>query len=53
MFNDAAYALLDSNALAQLITINLDGSPQVSGVWIGLDGGELVVCVAAQADQDS
>jgi PPOX class probable F420-dependent enzyme len=43
MLNDAARALLESGALAQLITINSDGSPQVSGVWIGLDGEELVV----------
>src|SRR6202012_4949399 len=43
MFNDAARALLESNAIAQLITINVDGSPQVSGVWIGLDGDELVI----------
>jgi PPOX class probable F420-dependent enzyme len=43
MFNDAARTLLESNAIAQLITINVDGSPQVSGVWIGLDGDELVI----------
>jgi PPOX class probable F420-dependent enzyme len=43
MFNDAARALLESNAIAQLITINADGSPQVSGVWVGQDGAELVV----------
>ncbi len=43
MFNDAARALLGSNAIAQLITLNVDGSPQVSGVWVGLDGDELVV----------
>src|ERR1700710_81573 len=43
MLNDAARALLDSSAIAQLITINADGSPQVSGVWIGLDGDELIV----------
>src|ERR1700761_2973203 len=43
MFNAAARSLLASNAIAQLITINSDGSPQVSGVWIGLDGDELVV----------
>src|SRR5664279_4629503 len=29
--------------MAQLITINVDGSPQVSGVWVGLDGDELVI----------
>jgi PPOX class probable F420-dependent enzyme len=43
MFNAAARALLESDAIAQLITINADGSPQVSGVWIGLDGDELVI----------
>ena len=43
MFNADARALLESNAIAQLITINADGSPQVSGVWVGLDGDELVI----------
>jgi PPOX class probable F420-dependent enzyme len=43
MLNADARALLDSNAIAQLITINADGSPQVSGVWVGLDGDELVI----------
>src|ERR1700709_1710295 len=43
MFNDAARTLLESNALAQLITISDDGSPQVSGVWVGVDGDELVI----------
>jgi PPOX class probable F420-dependent enzyme len=43
MFNHAARALLESSAIAQFITINVDGSPQVSGVWIGLDGDELVI----------
>src|SRR3978361_1308245 len=43
MFNDAARALLESNPIAQLITINADGRPQVSCVWVGLDGADLVV----------
>ncbi|SDJ09384.1 PPOX class probable F420-dependent enzyme [Frankineae bacterium MT45] len=43
MFNDAARALLESNAIAQFITINADGTPQVSGVWVGLDCDELVI----------
>jgi PPOX class probable F420-dependent enzyme len=43
VLNDAARALLGSNAIAQLVTINVDGSPQVSGVWVGLDGDELVI----------
>ncbi len=43
MFNDAARALLESSAIAQFITINGDGSPQVSGVWIGLDDDDELV----------
>jgi PPOX class probable F420-dependent enzyme len=38
----AARELLESAALAHLVTINPDGSPQVSGVWVGLDGDEIV-----------
>ncbi len=38
-----ARALLDSNALAHLVTLNPDGSPQVSCVWVGLDGDEIVM----------
>ena len=35
-------ALLDSDALAHLVTLNPDGSPQVSCVWVGLDGEDIV-----------
>jgi PPOX class probable F420-dependent enzyme len=38
----AARELLESAALAHLVTINPDGSPQVSVVWVGLDGDEIV-----------
>jgi PPOX class probable F420-dependent enzyme len=34
--------LIASGPLAHLTTINPDGSPQVSVVWIGLDGDDLV-----------
>jgi PPOX class probable F420-dependent enzyme len=34
--------LVASGPLAHLSTINADGSPQVTVVWIGLDGEELV-----------
>jgi PPOX class probable F420-dependent enzyme len=37
-----ARALLDSDALAHLVTLNPDGSPQVSCIWVGLDGDEIV-----------
>jgi PPOX class probable F420-dependent enzyme len=39
---DSARHLLESDALAHLVTINPDGSPQVSCVWVGLDGDEIV-----------
>ena len=38
---DEARAILESDALAHLVTINEDGSPQVSLVWVGLEDGEL------------
>jgi PPOX class probable F420-dependent enzyme len=39
---DSARALLQSDALAHVVTLNADGSPQVSCVWVGLDGHEIV-----------
>jgi PPOX class probable F420-dependent enzyme len=38
----ALRALVESGPLAHLSTINADGSPQVSVVWVGLDGEDLV-----------
>jgi PPOX class probable F420-dependent enzyme len=34
--------LIDSGPLAHVTTLNTDGSPQVSVVWVGLDGNEFV-----------
>ena len=34
--------MLEYDALAHLVTANKDGSPQVSCIWVGLDGDELV-----------
>ena len=42
MLNDAARSVIESGALAHLVTINGDGSPQMTVVWVGLDGDELV-----------
>ena len=39
---DSARTVLEGPALAHLVTLNPDGRPQVSIVWIGLDGDELV-----------
>ena len=38
----SARELIDSDSLAHLVTINPDGTPQVSCVWVGLDGDEIV-----------
>ena len=37
-----ARALVESDALAHLVTLNPDGSPQASCVWVGLEDGEIV-----------
>jgi PPOX class probable F420-dependent enzyme len=34
--------LIESGPMAHLSTINPDGSPHVTVIWIGIDGGELV-----------
>jgi PPOX class probable F420-dependent enzyme len=38
----SARNVLESDALAHLVTLNPDGSPQVSVVWVGLDGDEIL-----------
>lgn len=40
--NDAARSLIASGKLAHCATVNPDGSPQLSVMWVGLDGDELV-----------
>jgi PPOX class probable F420-dependent enzyme len=37
-----AIAAVTAGHLAHLVTINADGSPQVSIVWVGVEDGELV-----------
>jgi PPOX class probable F420-dependent enzyme len=39
---ESARTVLESNALGHLVTLNPDGSPQVSVVWVGLDGDEII-----------
>jgi PPOX class probable F420-dependent enzyme len=38
----SARKLIESGALAHIVTLNRDGSPQVSCVWVGLDGDEII-----------
>ncbi len=33
---------LESGRLAHLVTLNADGSPQVTIIWVGLEGDEIV-----------
>jgi PPOX class probable F420-dependent enzyme len=40
---EPARALLLSGQLAHLVTVNADGSPQLSVVWVGLDDEEIVL----------
>jgi PPOX class probable F420-dependent enzyme len=37
-----AREVLESDALAHLVTLNPDGSPQITCVWVGLEGDEIV-----------
>jgi PPOX class probable F420-dependent enzyme len=42
LIGDEARAVIESGALAHLVTIEADGRPQVSCVWVGLDGDDIV-----------
>ncbi len=37
-----ARALIESGALGHLVTLNRDGTPQVTCIWVGVEGDELV-----------
>ena len=39
---DSARAVVESNTLAHLVTLNPDGSPHLSCVWVGMEGDEIV-----------
>lgn len=41
-FSDATLKLLDGKNYAVLATLNADGSPQTSAMWIGRDGEDLL-----------
>jgi PPOX class probable F420-dependent enzyme len=42
VLTDDARAALTAGHHVHLTTINIDGSPQVSLIWVGLDGDEIV-----------
>jgi PPOX class probable F420-dependent enzyme len=41
-FREAALALLDGRNYAVLATVNPDGSPQTSVMWVGRDGADVL-----------
>ncbi len=41
-FSDATRKLLDGKNYAVLATVNADGSPQTSAMWVGRDGDDLL-----------
>jgi PPOX class probable F420-dependent enzyme len=42
VLSDAVLRLLDGRNFAVLATVNPDGSPQTSVMWVGRDGGDLL-----------
>lgn len=43
MIPDSVREVLGTHPLGHLVTLNPDGAPQVTVVWVGVDGDELVV----------
>lgn len=42
MLHDGVKDLIRAGALGHLVTMNADGSPQVTCVWVGIDGDDLL-----------
>jgi PPOX class probable F420-dependent enzyme len=40
---DSAREVIEAGRLAHFVTINRDGSPHVTIVWVGLDGDEIII----------
>jgi PPOX class probable F420-dependent enzyme len=52
VLNDAVRTLIDDVNPAVLATVNPDGSPQTSVVWVGRDGDDLLISTAAGRRKD-
>src|SRR5213595_1500402 len=48
---ESARELIESGALAHLVTLNRDGSPQVSCVWVGVEDGDALVAAQLSVHQ--
>jgi PPOX class probable F420-dependent enzyme len=46
---DEARGLLETDAIAHVVTIDEDGGPQVTAAWVGIEGDEIVL--ATMPDQ--
>jgi PPOX class probable F420-dependent enzyme len=40
---ESARKVIESGRLAHFVTVNRDGSPHVTVVWVGLDGDEIII----------
>jgi PPOX class probable F420-dependent enzyme len=40
---EEARALLESDAVAHVVTLDEDGSPHVTAAWVGVEGDEIVI----------
>lgn len=52
VLNDAVREIIDGPNPAVLATVNADGSPQTSVVWVGRDGDDLLISTAAGRRKD-
>jgi len=46
---ESARTLLESDAVAHVVTLNADGSPHVTAAWVGVEDDEIVI--ATMSDQ--
>jgi PPOX class probable F420-dependent enzyme len=42
LLSDAALELLESDAVATVVTLDADGSPHMTAAWVGVEDGEIV-----------
>jgi PPOX class probable F420-dependent enzyme len=45
---DEARALIESEAIAHVVTVDEDGGPHVTAAWIGLEADEIVIATLPQ-----
>jgi PPOX class probable F420-dependent enzyme len=50
--NEKVRALVDGRNYAVLATVNPDGAPQTSPMWIGRDGDDVLFCTVAGRQKD-